>query len=224
MYNLDAIGLILLFVTLIIAGGLYLVNKNKKVSQRLTLPVETEDTFETAEELLPDIEFPPEVEPEYVPELPIGYGDNKIVIMARDPEWIFAYWDVDDNFLNSLRQTYGAGWDQSLPTLRVYDVTGVDYFDGFNANSYYDVIINDFARSWYLKAGLPDRVYCVDLGRTLDDGTFVVISRSNFTFTPRNSISDRADPEWMMVSEYERKLYARIGQKEGFSSADLFKN
>ena len=26
--------------------------------------------------------------------LPSGYGDNKIVLLARDPWWIFAYWEI----------------------------------------------------------------------------------------------------------------------------------
>ncbi|MHB9094169.1 MAG: DUF4912 domain-containing protein, partial [Eubacteriales bacterium] len=124
---------------------------------------------------------------------------------------------------NSLQHSYGTRWDNSLSVLRVYDTTGVEHFNGFNANRYYDVVINDYAANWYLHVGVPDRTYCVDLGKILNDGTFIVLARSNFTFTPRNSLSNKTDPDWMLVSDKERRLYARIGELEGTSSAELFK-
>ncbi len=197
--------------------------KSGKAQDKLPAPVVSrEETPETAEELFPKIEFPPEIVPESVPELPWGYDDNRIRIMARDPEWIYAYWDISEEKRGSLRHTYGPGWDYSLPVLRIYDVTGLSHFNGANANNYYDIVINDYAGSWYIHVGVPNRVYCVDLGRILRDGTYIVVTRSNFTFTPRNSISDKIDPEWMLVSDHERKLLARMGHWEGMSSPELF--
>lgn len=197
--------------------------RKTKVKKELPSPVEIgEDNFEAAEEIFPIIEFPPELEHEHVPELPWGYDDNKITIMARDPEWIYAYWDISEERRNSLRHTYGPGWDNSLPVLRVYDVTGISYFNGFNANHHYDTVINDYAGSWYIHVGVPNRTYCIDLGRILSDGTYIVVARSNFTFTPRNSISDNVDSAWMLVSENERKLYSRISPLTGTSSGELF--
>ncbi|WP_418791738.1 DUF4912 domain-containing protein [Phosphitispora sp. TUW77] len=183
---------------------------------------------ETAKELFPRLEFLAEPEPgpehDYVINLPWGYDDNKIMIMARDPETIFAYWDISEQLRNSLRFTHGSQWDESLPVLRVYDVTGIDYFNGVNANSFFDIVINDFAGNWYLHVGTPNRTFCVDLGKILKDGTFVTIARSNITSTPRNCLSDRTDPEWMLVSGNRRKLYSRIGKKGGMSSYEIFKN
>lgn len=224
MNILDAIGLILLFGAIIFGGGIYFMSKKTKyVKNELPVPVLTKERdFETAAVLFPDISFPSEVEYEHIPELPWRYSDNKITIMARDPEWIYAYWDISGESRTSLEHTYGRRWEFSLPVLRVYDVTGVSYFNGYNANNYYDTVINDYAGSWYLHVGVPHRTYCVDLGRILNDGTYVMMVRSNFTVTPRNTISDRIDPEWMLVSEKERRLYSRI-KGEGLSSAELFK-
>jgi len=224
MNNLDTVGLILLFGTIILGGGLYLVmGKNKKALNRLPSPVipREDNKFETAREFFPRIEFPPEPEHEFIPDLPAGYYDDKITIMARDPEWIYAYWDISEEKRNLLKHTYGPRWDNSLPVMRVYDVTGIENFNGLNANNYFDIIINDYARSWYVHVGMPNRTYCVDLGRILSDGTYVVLARSNFTFTPRNSVSDKTDPDWLLVSENERKLYARIGL-DSISSIELF--
>jgi hypothetical protein len=213
-----------MFGALILGGGLYLMSANeKKNSKKIPVTAVSEDaTFESAEELFPVIEFPPEFEHKPDPELPWGYDDNKIIIMARDPDTIYAYWDISEEKRNSLRDLYGHHWENSLPVLRIYDVTGITDFDGYNANHHYDVVINDYAGSWYLHVGTPNRTFCVDLGRILNDGRYITVARSNLTFTPRNTFSDRTDPEWMLVSENERRLYARIMQADGHSSIELF--
>ncbi len=231
MYNFDAFMLILFFSVLIFGGGIYLMSKKKPMAYKTLpepLPVrESAPEPETAEELFPRLDFLAESEPnpehDFVPELPWGYDDNKITILARDPETIYAYWDISEQLQNTLRFTHGPRWNEALPVLRVYDVTGIDYFNGVNANSYFDIVVNDAAGNWYLHVGAPNRTFCVDLGKILNDGTFVTIARSNFTATPRNTLSDRTDPEWMLVSTDRRKLYSRIG-KEGMSSYEIFRN
>lgn len=221
MNNLDTLGLILLLGFLILIGGYYLFSQNNRVHNKLPLRDEPED-FETGEELFPLIQFPPEIEEEQVPELPWGYDDNRITIMARDPEWIFAYWDISATKRSALRQSLGPAWDSSLPVLRVHDVTGIAFFDGENSNQHFDVAVNDYSGNWYVHTGVPDRTYCVELGRILQDGNFVMMARSNFTSTPRNSVSDKTDLDWLLVSDNEKKLFDRIGNPDGVSSGELF--
>lgn len=218
---LDLTGL-LLFSLLFVGGGLYLFSR-KTTKKKSTLPAVTKNDQETAEELFPKFQFPPEIEHEQVPELSLGYNDTKITIMARDPGWIYAYWETNEETKKFLHHSHEAKWDGSYPVLRVYDVTDAKAFNGFNANSYYDTIVNDVVGCWYLHVGVPNRTYCVDHGRILNDGTYVVIARSNYTYTPRNTFSDKTDPELMLISENERKLYNRIGNLEGIGSSDLYK-
>jgi len=232
MYNLEAFMLILFFSVLIFGGGIYLMSRKKPMAYKAIpgpVPVrESTPEPETAEELFPRLDFLAEPEPdpehEFVPELPWGYDDNKITIMARDPETLYAYWDISEQLQNTFGFTYGPRWNESMPVLRVYDVTGIDYFNGVNANNFYDIMVDDSAGCWYLHVGIPNRTFCVDLGRVLNDGTFVTMARSNFTSTPRNTLSDRIDPDWMLVSGNQRKLYARIGTKDGMSSYEIFKS
>lgn len=216
---MDFSGLILLVALLIIGGGLYFASRNTGVvARKLEPPERTDDNYENSKDIYPLVHFPSEPEQEHVPELPAGYNDNNISLMARDPKTMYAYWEVSEDKKKEL----GDVWQESVPVIRVHDVTGVDYFDGSNANNYHDEIVNENARSWYLHIGDPDRVYCADLGRRLSDGTFLVIARSNYTYTPRNSLSDKVDPEWMLVNENEKKLYTRIGHGDGNSSYNLF--
>lgn len=223
MSNLETIGLLFLLGLILFGGGLIFKytqppNPKKRLPTNSQVP---DDKFETAAEFHPEFQFPLEPVREYVPELSWGYDDDKCTIMARDPEYIFAYWDISEKRRDSLKGIYGEKWDQALPVLRVYDITKIANFNGNNANHYFDVVINDYAGKWYVHVG-ADRDYCVDLGRVLKDGSFVVIARSNVASTPRNTVSNVVDPDWMLVSENERKLLARMGHFEGYSSAELF--
>ena len=37
---------------------------------------------------------------------PSGYGDNKIVLLARDPWWIFAYWEILKNNVDTQQKPH----------------------------------------------------------------------------------------------------------------------
>lgn len=185
--------------------------------------------YETSEELIEQdrvskINFPPDPIKESVPDLPGGYADNKITIMARDPEWIYAYWDLNPSYTDSLRRSYQHPWEHSGYVLRVYELTDFDGFSYRGSSHCFDVKINEDANNWYFKIPHPDKVYCVELGRFFQDGTYVALLKSNPAYAPRNSISDKIDPAWMLVSDKERKLFASIGHRENMSSAALIKN
>jgi len=156
-------------------------------------------------------------------ELPSGYGDNRIVLMVRDPYWTHAYWEITGDKKGEVEKALNEGWGNLRKVLRVYDVTGKK-FDGTNANSYYDIDITDFANNWYINVGAPDRSWCVELGAIDRSGRFYVIARSNIVSTPRDTMSWITDEEWMIVDADFRKLYALSGGlMVGLSSAELRK-
>lgn len=148
-------------------------------------------------------------------ELPSGYGDNKIVLLVRDPYWLHGYWEITDDKKMQAEREARAGWNELRKVLRVYDVTGVD-FNGFNANKYYDIDITPEATNWYINVGEPDRSWCVDLGVITRDGKFILIARSNIVTTPRDGASDVIDEEWMSIEEDFYKLYGLgVGSSPG---------
>lgn len=154
-------------------------------------------------------------------ELPQGYGDNRIVLMVRDPYWAYAYWEITADKKDEIARRCGVGWNNLTKVLRVYDVTNI-IFNGTNANSYFDIEINDYAFSWYINLGRPDTSWCVDLGVKTPSGEFIMIVRSNCITTPRDTASWITDEEWMIVEEDFRKLYALSGGlRVGLSSAGL---
>ncbi len=156
--------------------------------------------------------------------LPEGYGDTLIVLLPRDPQWIFAYWEISAKTRDEITKKYGANiFQKAKPAIRVYDVTNVN-FDGRNANRSFDIFITPESKNWYIYVGMPKRSYCADLGLLVDDGVFITLARSNVVATPAGSVSDIYDEQWMLVKEDFEKLMKLSGiDKIGASSAEALK-
>lgn len=139
-------------------------------------------------------------------ELPSFYDVDKIVLQVRDPHWLHAYWEVRGQTMEGLKANLGNRFSGARKVLRVYDVTNI-IFNGTNANRFFDIVINDFANSWYINAAGPGRCWCVDLGLMLTDGSFITIIRSNVVQTPLDGPSWITDEEWMIPDDLFARLY-----------------
>jgi len=139
-------------------------------------------------------------------ELPYQYDQDKIVLQVRDPRWVHTYWELRSQTLESLKSRLGDDFHRARRVLRVYDVTNI-IFNGSNANSFFDIQVNDFANSWYIDTGKPGCSFCVDLGLMLPDGRFITIVRSNVVQTPLEGPSWITDEEWMIPDDLFARLY-----------------
>lgn len=164
---------------------------------------------EYSQELTPSVIVSEHVNPSL--ELPPSYGIDRLVLLVRDPYWLYAYWEITATKHAEFSSAHGSSaWESSWPVLRVYDVTGVA-FNGENANKYVDIGIHDPADNWHINAGEPDRSFCVDLGRRFPDGRFITLLRSNIVTTPRVSLSEREDEEWMWIEGIYRTYRYHFG-------------
>ncbi len=141
-------------------------------------------------------------------ELPQTYGEDRIVLMTRDPFVVHAYWEATPARLE--REKAWFGWSSKL-CVRIYDITGVQ-FDGRNAVGYYDQEVSERAGNWYFDLGRPSHSFCADLGLLSPEGRFLTLTRSNYVTMPRDGVSEQIDEEWMLVDEEFWKLY---GDQEG---------
>ncbi len=152
-----------------------------------------------------------EIKREYSPffdgdSLPEKYGDNIMVLMPKNPQWAFTYWEINEDKKNSLKSEYGSERiETAKTTIRVYDVTLVD-FNGNNANSYFDIELPEDTGEWFIGGLNPGAAYVADIGFKGNDGVFITAARSGAVITPRHSVSDNIDEEWMIVEEYFKKL------------------
>ncbi len=142
-------------------------------------------------------------------ELPLAYGQDRIVLMTRDPFVVHAYWETSQERLE--REKAWFGWGSKL-SVRIYDITGVQ-FDGRNAIGYYDQEVLEQTGTWYFDLGRPSHSFCADLGLLSPEGKFLTLVRSNYVNMPRAGVSDVIDEEWMLADEEFWKLY---GYPEGF--------
>ncbi len=191
---------------LALVAGIFLWTRRGKAHKPALKNVRPREfDYELAREITPD-PGPAGWTPHHVLELPRNYGQDRLVLMARDPYWLYAYWEISAARENFQASRGRRAWQASRPVLRIYDVTGVVQFNGGNANSYVDIPLSAEADNWHIEVGNPDRTYCVDLGRLMPSGEFVFLLRSNIATTPRATLSDRLDEEWMWIEDIYRSL------------------
>jgi hypothetical protein len=151
--------------------------------------------------------------------IPPDYQDTRMVLMVRDPYWLYAYWNVNSETQMQLSASSGRKYEELHLVLRVYDVTDIK-FNGTNSNFYFDISLLHITNNWYINVSNPNRSFCVDLGYVRENGTFVTIVRSNIVTTPRDSVSDVIDEEWMIIEEDFRKIY-RLATGSGIGNSSL---
>lgn len=138
-----------------------------------------------------------------LPELPGGYGDSRIVLLPRDPQWAYAYWDIPNEHREELRARGG----QQL-ALRLYDASAEA------THSVQEYPADELAREWYLPLPASDRDYAVEIGYRCGDGRWLVLARSAPVHAPPMYPSDWVADRFATV-DWERSL----GQDSGLDLA-----
>lgn len=109
--------------------------------------------------------------------LPLMYEENRLVLLTRDPWWLFAYWD--------LRHPIGP---PDLPRF-------IRLYRGGLQGPHFDYPLHPMANNYYLRVPAPSSTYIAQLGH-IEQGRFVPWLTSNPALTPRAQASDRWDAAW----------------------------
>lgn len=114
-------------------------------------------------------------------ELPSSYQEDTLFLTARDPRWLFCYWDFD--------------WTQTPPAAFRYGVP-MFYLKITRANGAEEttVEIKPEARNWYVPVNSPATSYFAEIGFYNNEGTFVSCVRSGTATTPAETLSDESAP------------------------------
>ena len=92
-------------------------------------------------------------------ELPYRYNETIVRILYQTPNTLFVYWDISDKDRENYIKQFGEDFfNITYPVLIVHNDT---------MNYSFEVIINDFANSWYLRVNDSKCHYRVELGRKL---------------------------------------------------------
>ena len=125
---------------------------------------------------------------------------------------MFLFWQITQNTLDCVKSQYSEETLKNARTIiRLHDITDLNYFDGQNSVSHYDMPVIFEARSWYINAPASGRTYVADLGYLTQDGKFILVSRSNATLLPPGRVSDVIDDKWMVVEGDFQKLLKLAG-------------
>ena len=90
-------------------------------------------------------------------ELPYRYNETIVKILYQTPNTLFVYWDISDKDRKKYIEQYGENFfEVTHPILIVHN-------DTYNYS--FEIPINDFADSWYLRVNDSKCNYRVELGR-----------------------------------------------------------
>ncbi|MEH1889481.1 MAG: DUF4912 domain-containing protein [Nostoc sp.] len=127
-------------------------------------------------------------------DLPSGYGESRIVLLPRDPQWAYTYWDIPNEHKQELRRQGG----QQL-ALRIYDVTDIN-IEYQSPHSIQEYPADELAREWYLPVPVSDRDYMIDIGYRAADGRWLVLARSAKVHIPPVYPSDWIEDVFITVN------------------------
>lgn len=131
---------------------------------------------------------------EGLPDLPKGYGESRIVMMPRDPQWAYVYWDLPNDQREKARCQGG-----QMLTLRLYDVTNW-HQPGLPPVSIQEEVCDELAREWYLSLPVSDRDYCAEIGYRTPTGQWLALAQSSRVHIPPIYPSEWVEDHFVEVS------------------------
>ena len=139
-----------------------------------------------------------------------SYGQDRLVMLVRDPYWVFCYWELDGDACEKLKATHGKGvFDGARWVLRLH----------LQHDSHpIDMDIRSEARNWYINVRDNCEMHS-EIGIVTRLGRFLALATSNQVRTPRGGMGDQAEPEFMTVGEgftgIKRHVAHEVSMQEG---------
>lgn len=158
--------------------------KPKSVSKSTSSKAKTSTTKKASSRTKTNLENKSTAKPmlaEYY-DLPYRYNKTIVKILAQTPTTLFVYWDISDNDRNALISKHGDNFFyETKPILIVHNITH---------NYSFEIDINDFANSWYIRTQEPNCDYMIELGRKYfsNNDEYIFINSSNGIVSPNDHI------------------------------------
>jgi hypothetical protein len=145
-----------------------------------------------------------EFDPLPSPGLSQGYGDHKLVMMVRDPWWVYLYWELDPETISRALNKVACGIHQVRCVLRVHPMSQKDARE-------FDVDIDYRTGSHYLNLAAPGHAFYSEIGFITPDGYFVSLAKSNSIALPPDRPSDELDERWLTTDAEFQQIYELSG-------------
>jgi hypothetical protein len=129
---------------------------------------------------------------------------DRIIVLARDPYWLHAHWELSRTTLARAQAALGQEWHSAQPILRLMDVTSEDTTNA-TERQIRDIPIHGGVNNWYIDVLKPPRSFRIDVGYLSRRGKFYVLARSNIVTTPKAGVTDALEENWASVQQqFER--------------------
>ncbi|VAX31658.1 hypothetical protein MNBD_NITROSPINAE05-1316 [hydrothermal vent metagenome] len=176
---------------------------------------ELEDTAQEAKFILGKPGMHDESHVEVTPDLPMGYGDNQVVMLVRDPHWCFLYWELQAGNIEDGLRRLSRGRSEVRHVLRFHSANG--------KNTILDVEVDFRHRSHYQKLS-PGASFYAEIGLLDSEGYFAALAVSNTVTLPLDGPSEIIDEQWITTNENFAELYILSGGEmtgEGKAGGDF---
>ena len=118
-------------------------------------------------------------------ELPEAYGTKRLLLTARDPQWLYAHWDLTREQQKEYNQLSADG--HLVLRVYVHEVAGEPVVV---------VHVHPESRHWFVHVGHGGTKYVATLGYHAFGGQWVTLATSAGTLTPPDSLSDDTSVEF----------------------------
>ena len=129
-------------------------------------------------------------------DLPATYYHDTLFLVARDPRWLFSYWDF--NWTKYPAGSFRGGVEAVF--LKIATTAGADAAL---------VEINPEARNWYVSVNSPETAYTAEIGFFDKSGAWNGVVQSGVAVTPSDAVSSEAGADFATVPahlSFERLL------------------
>ena len=139
-------------------------------------------------------------------ELPQSYGTTTLFLIARDPHWLFSYWDID--------------WS-AYPSSAMRNAERKFFLKLFTNEGREELAteINPEAKNWYLPVTKPGETYRAEIGFYNQNGEWQSVAASEPASVPADVISEEMEASFATVPmhlTFERLLeMVRNTMREG---------
>jgi len=163
---------------------------------------ELEDMAQEAKFIIGKPDIRDESRGEISPELPLNYGDNKIVMLVRDPHWCYLYWELQEGNIEDGLRRLSRSRSEVRHVLRIHPASG--------GKAPFDVDVDFRHQNHYLQLS-PGASFYSEIGLIDNEGNFAALAVSNTVSLPLDSPSEIIDEKWITTDENFEEIYILSG-------------
>ena len=137
-------------------------------------------------------------------------GENRIVLMVRDPFWLHAHWDITRTAVDRAKAALTEHWHSVKPVLRLLRFEDTGTTESAEV-VHREIEIHGGVRNWYIDVDNPPARFQLIMGYKTANGRFYELVRSNTVITPVPGTKEAIDDHWADIAKDAEKIYALSG-------------